>query len=278
MAFHGLVQVLRNSPHHCSVIYVKPHVLTSTYVPHPLLGRTDFARFVLDFLVFGNASLEWRDNLSRIPIHLRHALANDVCRGVEEGPYFYQPTLLVIHAFKHNAIFHVREPAIHQEIQGLPESLSTLQVALLNASATLFPQVLPHGDISVSDTLQDAIRQALRERQEPGHFHTAVSACTQRQEERRAGHPNQCGIAKNNFLRITESNRDDVLAAHRVPQPLSGHHSQAHAGVRCDRPSDRGVCAQRTLEALQNRLHALNDSISQAVMRLMPYSFVSAAR
>ncbi|MBW6054654.1 hypothetical protein HTZ85_04010 [Escherichia coli] len=40
-----------------SPIAVKCNILTSTYIPHPLLSQQAFFAFVQDYLVFGNAYL-----------------------------------------------------------------------------------------------------------------------------------------------------------------------------------------------------------------------------
>ena len=55
VSFSGLAKSMRAAVHHSSPIYVKRNILVSTYIPHPLLSRQDFSRFVLDYLVFGNA-------------------------------------------------------------------------------------------------------------------------------------------------------------------------------------------------------------------------------
>ncbi|EOO9874200.1 Presumed portal vertex protein, partial [Escherichia coli] len=60
ISFTGLAKSLRAAVHHSSPIYVKRNILASTFIPHPWLSQQDFSRFVLDFLVFGNAFLEKR--------------------------------------------------------------------------------------------------------------------------------------------------------------------------------------------------------------------------
>lgn len=62
MPWDGLARTFRAAVHNSSPIYVKRNILVSTFIPHKLLSRTAFARWVQDFLVFGNAYLERRDN------------------------------------------------------------------------------------------------------------------------------------------------------------------------------------------------------------------------
>ncbi|HBQ0527666.1 TPA: Presumed portal vertex protein, partial [Klebsiella pneumoniae] len=58
VSFDGLARTFRAAVHHSSPIAVKCNILTSTYIPHPLLSQQAFSRFVQDYLVFGNAYLE----------------------------------------------------------------------------------------------------------------------------------------------------------------------------------------------------------------------------
>lgn len=78
VSFTGLAKSLRAAVHHSSPIYVKRNILASTFIPHPWLSQQDFSRFVLDFLVFGNAFLksdtappvrssDWKPHRQNIP-------------------------------------------------------------------------------------------------------------------------------------------------------------------------------------------------------------------
>lgn len=58
VSFDGLARTYRAAVHHSSPIAVKRDILSSTYIPHRLLSQQAFARFVQDYLVFGNAYLE----------------------------------------------------------------------------------------------------------------------------------------------------------------------------------------------------------------------------
>ncbi len=60
VSFDGLARPFRAAVHHSSPIAVKRNILTSTFIPHPLLSQQAFNRFVQDYLVFGNAYLEKR--------------------------------------------------------------------------------------------------------------------------------------------------------------------------------------------------------------------------
>jgi PBSX family phage portal protein len=287
ISFHGLARAFRSSPHHSSAIYVKRNVLASTYIPHRLLARADFASFALDFLVFGNAYLERRDSIGRTPLRLTHALAKYVRRGVEVGRYFFQPTMLTPHEFKRDAVFHLREPDIHQEIYGLPEYLSALQAAFLNESATLFRRkyylngshagyILYVSDASQNQQDIDSIRQALRDSKGPGNFRNLFLYAPNGKKDGVQVIPISEVAAKDDFLGIKDASRDDVLAAHRVPPQLLGIIPKNTGGFGAVGPAAE-VFVRNELEPLQNRFRELNDWIGEEVMRFTPYSLVPAA-
>ncbi|EFT8819177.1 Presumed portal vertex protein, partial [Salmonella enterica subsp. enterica serovar Worthington] len=82
VSFTGLAKSLRAAVHHSSPIYVKRNILASTFIPHPWLSQQDFSRFVLDFLVFGNAFLEKRYSTTGKVIRLETSPAKYTRRGV----------------------------------------------------------------------------------------------------------------------------------------------------------------------------------------------------
>ncbi|SPX10935.1 phage capsid protein [Escherichia coli] len=99
--------------------------LASTFIPHPWLRQQDFSRFVLDFLVFGNAFLEKRysTTVRSSTGNLTGKIYPPWCgRGcLLVGAVFNEPT-----AFAPGSVFHLLEPDINQELYGLPEYLSAL--------------------------------------------------------------------------------------------------------------------------------------------------------
>lgn len=80
---------------------MKRNILTSTFIPHPLLSQQAFSRFVQDYLVFGNAYLEKRTNR----------------RGVDLDTYWFVQYGLTTEPdeFTKESIFHLMEPDLNQE-------------------------------------------------------------------------------------------------------------------------------------------------------------------
>lgn len=140
VSFAGLARTYRAAVHHSSPIAVKRDILSSTFIPHRLLSQQSFARFVQDYLVFGNAYLEKRTNRLGGVLSLEPALAKYTRRGVDLESYWFVNYGLTMqpYEFTRGNIFHLMEPDINQEIYGLPGYLSAIPSTLLNESATLF--------------------------------------------------------------------------------------------------------------------------------------------
>ena len=136
ISFDGLAHSVRAAVHHSSPMYVKRNILTSTFIPHPLLSQQEFSRYALDYLVFGNAFLEVRKNRLGEPLRLQCSPAKYTRRGVEPDTYWFVHGWKEAHRFKTGSIFHLIEPDINQELYGLPEYLGALNSAWLNEAAT----------------------------------------------------------------------------------------------------------------------------------------------
>ncbi|ECH8535774.1 capsid portal protein, partial [Salmonella enterica subsp. enterica] len=118
VSFDGLARTYRAAVHHSSPIAVKRNILTSTFIPHPLLSQQAFSRFVQDYLVFGNAYLEKRTNRLGGILSLEPSLAKYTRRGVDLDTYWFVQYGMTTqpYEFTKGSIFHLMEPDINQEI------------------------------------------------------------------------------------------------------------------------------------------------------------------
>lgn len=287
VSFDGLAKAFRSSPHHSSAIFVKRNILASTYIPHRLLPRSEFARYALDYLVFGNGYIERRDSIGGRAHQLVASLAKYTRRGVEEGRYFFVRAWGQAHEFRPGRVFHLLEPDLHQEIYGLPEYLSALQAALLNESSTLFRRkyyingshagyILYVSDASQNEEDIGAIRQALRDSKGPGNFRNLFLYSPNGKKDGVQVIPISEVAAKDEFLGIKNATRDDVLAAHRVPPQLLGIVPNNTGGFG-DIGKAATVFVKNELEPLQSRLSELNDWLGEEVIRFRPYDLAAAA-
>ncbi|WGL94656.1 phage portal protein [Arsenophonus nasoniae] len=284
ISFEGLSRLFRAAPHHSSAIYVKRNILTSTFIPHPLLSRQDFDSFVLDFLLFGNGYLERRTNGLKRPLRLKHIPAKFTCRGEDLVTYWLvkygydcEP-----YDFPAGQVFHLIEADINQEIYGLPEYLAALTSVLLNEASTLFRRkyylngshagyILYISNPSQSPQDIDNIREALKSSKGPGNFRNLFLYSPDGKKDGIQTIPLSEAAAKDEFLNIKNVSRDDMLAAHRVPPQIMGI-VPGNVGGFGDVEKAAKVFVRNELIPLQSKLKQLNSWLGDEVIRFAEYS------
>jgi len=228
----GLARAFRASPHHSSAILLKRNLLVASLEPTPYLSRATFEKIAQDFLIFGDAFVAVRQNRLGDPLRLEHSPAKYTRRGVEAGRFFFAPGNIEEVELPAGRVIQIMQPDINQEIYGVPEYLSALQSALLNEAATLFRRryylngshagyiLYATGDIDEADTVK--LQAAMKASKGPGNFRNMFVHAPNGKDGSLKILPVAEAGAKDEFLGIKNTTRDDVLAAHRVPPQLIG--------------------------------------------------------
>ncbi|WP_372771778.1 phage portal protein [Pantoea sp. WEP] len=280
-----LARTFRAAVHHSSPINVKRNILTSTFIPHPLLSQQAFSRFVQDYLVFGNAYLEKRTNRLGGVLALEPALAKFTRRGTDLDTYWFvqygmntQP-----YEFTKGSVFHLMKPDLNQEVYGLPEYLSAIPSPLLNESATLFRRkyylngshasfIMYMTDAAQNQGDVNNIRQAMKSAKGPGNFRKLFMYSPNGKKDGSQIIPLSEVAAKYEFLNIKNVSRDDMLAAHRVPPQMMGIMPNNVGGFRDVEKASR-VFVRNELIPLQKQFEELNKWAGEEIIRFNPYSF-----
>ena len=288
MSFDGLARTFRAAVHHSSPLNVKRNILTSSFIPHPLLSQQAFSRFVQDYLVFGNTYLEKRTNRLGGVIGLEPALAKFTRRGTDLDTYWFVQYGLSTqpYQFTPGNVFHLMEPDLNQEVYGLPEYLSAIPSTLLNESATLFRRKYylngSHAGyiMYVTDPAQnqedvDAMRKAMKSTKGPGNFRNLFMYSPSGKKDGIQIIPLSEVAAKDEFLNIKNVSRDDMLAAHRVPPQMMGIIPNNTGGFG-DVEKASKVFVRNELMPLQKRFEELNAWLGEEVIRFEPYTLDSS--
>jgi PBSX family phage portal protein len=276
VSLDGLARTYRSSPHHSSAIILKRNMLAASLDPTPWLSRKTFAGLVQDYLVMGNAYVQEVRNRIGDVLRLDHALAKFTRRGVEPGSFWWVPGFRNEAEFERGTVHQLMSPDINQEIYGLPEYLSALQSALLNENATLFRRryfengshagyiLYATGEFSDGDV--DSMRDALRKSKGPGNFRNLfVHSPTGKEAGIKLLPIAEVG-AKDEFMSIKNTTRDDVLAAHRVPPQLLGI-IPANAGGFGDPGKALDSFHELEIEPLQSVFLELNEALGFEAVR-----------
>lgn len=284
VSFDGLARTFRAAVHHSSPLNVKRNILTSSFIPHPLLSQQAFSRFVQDYLVFGNTYLEKRTNRLGGVIGLEPALAKFTRRGIDLDTYWFVQYGLSTqpYQFTPGNVFHLMEPDLNQEVYGLPEYLSAIPSTLLNESATLFRRKYylngSHAGyiMYVTDPAQnqedvDAMRKAMKSTKGPGNFRNLFMYSPSGKKDGIQIIPLSEVAAKDEFLNIKNVSRDDMLAAHRVPPQMMGIIPNNTGGFG-DVEKASKVFVRNELMPLQKRFEELNDWLGEEVIKFKTYT------
>ncbi len=277
----GLARAYDMSPHHRSAILYKRNQLLRHFIPSRWLSRSEFAKFALNFLTMGNAYLERRDNLASRPMTLRNSPAIHTRAGVEDGVYWWVPGVRQETSFRENYVFHLLEDDLRQEIYGIPEYTSALQAGLLNFDATIFRRkyylngshmgyILYIAEASFEEADATALEEALAAGKGAGNFKNMMLHIPGGQEKGVQIIPVGEATAKDEFLGIKNTTRDDILASHRVPPVLIGVVPQVAGGF-----GKPGEAADTFFEAeivpLEMRMLEINDWLGVEAVAFAPY-------
>lgn len=283
----NLARVLNISSHHRSAIEVKRNLLVGAFEPTPYLNRTEFGKLAMDFLVMGNCYPEAVMNRLGKVMYLKASLAIATRRGVKDGQFWFIDSRWKEHEFAPDTVFQLMEHDVSQEIYGLPGYLSALQSALLNEASTLFRRryylngshagyVFYVSDATIGNGDVDAIRKAMREAKGPGNFRNMFVHAPGGKEKGIQILPVGEAAAKDEFLGIKNTTRDDILAAHRVPPQLLGV-VPANTGGFGDVEKAEAVFMRIEIEPLKMRFLEINDWLGAEAVKFKPYVPPAAA-
>jgi PBSX family phage portal protein len=176
---------------------------------------------------------------------------------------------------------HLREADLVQEIYGLPEYLSALQSGLLNEAATIFRRryflngshagyILYINDAKFADADADELADAVEQSKGPGNFKNVFLHIPGGSEKGVQVIPVGEAAAKDEFLGIKNTTRDDILAAHRVPPVLLGVVPQNTGGFG-DVAKAADVFHFAEIEPLQLKMLEVNDQLGVEAVRFRAY-------
>lgn len=230
--------------------------------------------------MMGNAYFERRDNLAARPLSLVNSLAAYTRRG-RDGVYWWVPGWQLETEFRAGYVFHLWEPDLVQELYGIPEYLSALQSGLLNEAATIFRRryfingshagyILYISDAKFDQEDSEKLQEAVIAAKGPGNFRNVYLHIPDGKEKGVQVIPVGEAAAKDEFLGIKNTTRDDILAAHRVPPVLLGVVPQNTGGFG-DVAKAADVFHFAEIEPLQLRMLEVNDWLGVPAVSFRPY-------
>lgn len=288
----GLARTRFASPHHASAMGLKVNMMVSHFEPHPWLSRQTFEGLVLDYVALANCYPTRVDNIAGRPMRLERPLGRYVRRGIEPGQFFQLNSDSGFggvgeHEFERDSVLQIMAPDLNQEIYGVPEYLGALQSNFLNEAATIFRRryyqngshagfILYATDEQLEGEDVEALRKALKDSKGPGNFRNVMLYAPGGKKDGLQLIPISEVAAKDEFLGIKNTSRDDILASHRAPPQLLGI-VPANAGGFGDVGKAADVFFEQEIVPLQGRFLAINEWLGTEVVRFRPYERKSKA-
>lgn len=278
----GLSKLYRATPHHGSALQVKRNILVKTLKPTRFMTRTAFKSLVQDFLIFGNCyPVAIHNRLGQLE-QIKTPKARYVRRGTNLVDYYWVNYWQHEEKFPDRSVYHLLEPALSQEIYGEPDYLGALQSIQLNENATLFRRkyyengshagfILYMTDAGQDQTDIDTLRKALKESKGPGNFRNLFMYAPNGKKDGLQLIPVSEVAAKDEFMQIKNTSRDDQLAAHRVPPQLMGIVPNNTGGFG-DVEKAATVFAANEIEPIHMMFEDLNERIGEKVFAFDKYS------
>lgn len=280
-------KLFRATSHHTSALIVKRNILSSTYIPHPLLSRQQFDALALNLLTYSNAYAHFERNRFNQVLRITSRPTLAIRRGTDLKRYFQlSQNLNERFEFAPEDIVHLYEPDTTQEMYGIPSYLSSVNAILLNEAATLFRRRYykngAHAGfiLHMTDALQrqedvDDLEYALENSKGAGNFRNLLLYTPGGNKDGVKVIPIAEVAAKDEFYNIKIASRDDQLAGHRTPPQLIGVVPQ-NAGGFGDIEKAAKVFYYNEILYYQNLLKEINDRIGIEVIRFNEYALIDS--
>jgi len=236
----GLAKLLRANAHHGTIPRFKRNLLLRDFRGSAGCTAQTMGRAALDFMVFGEGYFQRLRNVIGQVLELRHLPAINMRRKVGGGFVMLQPGGNEIH-FTEDEVEHVMDYDVEQDIYGVPDYLGGMHSLLLNEAATLFRRryynngahagfIFYTNDPDLSEDDEDALKSQISASKGVGNFRSMFVNIPGGSEKAIQIIPVGDIATKDEFERVKNITRADVIAAWRMNPALAGIMPENSAG------------------------------------------------
>lgn len=197
-------------------------------------------RAALDFVVFGEAYFQRLRNVIGQVLELRHLPAINMRRKVGGGFVMLLAGGQELH-FAEDEVEHVMDYDVEQDVYGVPDYLGGMHSLLLNESATLFRRryynngahagfIFYTNDPNLAEEDEDALKAQIGASKGVGNFRSMFVNIPGGSDKAIQIIPVGDVATKDEFERIKNITRADIIAAHRMNPALAGIMPENSAG------------------------------------------------
>lgn len=231
----GLGKMLRANGYHCTIPPFRRNRLLQYYVSNDILSDEDLGGASIDYDVLGNCYFQVLQNVFGQVIKFKHLRAINMRKSAKKKDVYLQlqPSGAKPIEFKPGEVIHLREYDVMQGIYGIPQYFGGINSVMLAEEATLFRRkyyvngahmgyILYTADPSLDEKDEAAIKKAVTESKGVGNFRSLYLNIPNGKEKSVQLIPVGDIATKDEFERIKNITRDEILAMWRIQAALAG--------------------------------------------------------
>lgn len=234
VSLNGLATILGANGHHCTIPPFRRDRLIQYYKTSSVISDWDLGCANIDHDVFGNCYLQKIFNVFGEVIAFKHLPAISMRRMTKPDTYCQlQKNGKVPIEFKPGEVVHLKEYHVKQSIYGIPQYFGGINSVMLSEDATLFRRkyyvngahmgyILYTSDSSLSVEDENAIKKAVKESKGVGNFRSLYLNIPNGKKDSVQLIPVGDIATKDEFERIKNTTRADILAMWRMQPALCG--------------------------------------------------------
>lgn len=268
----GLARSFRANPHHGVIPGFIANQVQKYYAETPLLSREALGRAVVDFEKFGNCYFQRVRNALGEDLKLVHLPALYMRKMKKNANQYGMLAAGKLQPFQQDEVAHLLRYDPVQSMYGVPEYLGGLQSVLLGEDATLFRRkyykngahmgyVFFTNDNGLKEDDKKAMQTAIENSKGAGNFRSMFVHIPGAGEKAVQIIPVGEVGSKDDFERVKNITRNDVLAMWRIQPALAGVMPENTGGfgdiAKVSRVylENETIPRQQVFESLNNTLH-----------------------
>jgi PBSX family phage portal protein len=232
--------MLRANAHHGTIPRFKRNMLLRDFIESEGCSAQTLGRAALDFMVFGDAFFLRIRNVIGQVLELQHLPAINMRRKVGGGFVMLQPNGRELF-FEEDEVEHVMDYDVEQNIYGVPDYIGGMHALLLNESATLFRRryynngahagfIFYTNDPNMTDEDEVKLKSQIQGTKGVGNFRSLFVNIPNGTDKAIQIIPVGEIATKDEFERIKNVSRNDIIAAWRMHPALAGVIPENSAG------------------------------------------------
>lgn len=274
----GLAKIRNANAHHGTALVFKRNMVMKNFVANQYVSFNTMKKLVMDWLTFGHYYPRIRTNSFGRLTSINHLPAINMRRLVDDKNerYGLVKSYNKIHEFKAGEVLQLKEYDPEQSYYGIPEYYPALQALLLNEAATLFRRkyfsngnhagyIFYTNDPNLKDDDEKALKDAIKNSKGVGNFRSIYLNIPGGDADGVKLIPVGDISTKDEFERIKNISRNDIISAHRVNPALAAVMPENVSGFGDIEKIDR-VYFENEVIPLQQAFLEINEFLGMEVI------------